>query len=348
VSTTFRVGFSGDFLAADGSIGFGEIGLDRLTANPGIEVEFLAESPRELRPDQLQGFDAVALLSPRVTARSLAGVERLALIARFGVGYDNVDIDSCSERGVLVATTPEATRTPMATTVLTLILALSHRLMEKDRLIRSGRWAEKRNLMGYGLTGRTLGSIGLGTIGREILSLTRPLKMRHIAFDPYVPPTVGTELGLDLVDLDTLIGRSDYITINCALTSETFHLIDARRIGLMKSTAFLINTARGPIVDQRALTTALQEKRIAGAALDVFEAEPIDPNDPLLQLENVIVTPHALCWTDDWALATGERVCDAILAVASGEVPQYVVNRAAIDSAAVQQKLARFAGRRGA
>ncbi|MDQ3779301.1 MAG: dehydrogenase [Chloroflexota bacterium] len=346
--TAFRVGFSRDFLAADGSIGFGEIGLDRLTSNPGIEVDFLAESPRELRPDHLEAYDAVVLLSPRVTARSLAGAERLALIARFGVGYDNIDIDACSERGVLVTTTPEATRTPMATTVLTLILALSHRLMEKDRLIRSGHWADKWDFMGHGLAGRTLGSIGLGTIGREILSLTRPLKMKHIAYDPYVPPTVASELGLDLVDLDTLIANSDYITINCALTPETFHLIDARRIGLMKPTAFLINSARGPIVDQGALTTALQEKRIAGAALDVFEAEPIDPNDPLLTLENVIVTPHALCWTDDWALATGGSVCDAILAVASGEVPQFVVNRVAIDSSLVQQKVARFARRRGA
>jgi len=344
VGAPFRIGFSHDFLAADGRIGFGNIGLDRLEAAPGVEVVFLSESVAEIQPEVVRDLDVLALLGSKVTARTVSGADRLALIARFGVGYDNIDVDACTEQGVLVSITPEATRRPMATTVLTFLLALSHRLMEKDRLTRAGRWAEKRNYMGYGLTDRTLGSIGLGTIGREIVALTRPLTMKHIGYDPYLRPDVAAELGVTLVALDTLIARSDYITINCALTPETFHLFDERRIGLMKPTAFLINTARGPIVDQRALTTALQERRIAGAALDVFETEPIDPNDPILELDNVIVAPHALCWTDDWALLTGESVIDAILAVASGQPPQFVVNKAAIESPQVQQKLARFAG----
>jgi D-3-phosphoglycerate dehydrogenase len=196
--------------------------------------------------------------------------------------------------------------------------------------------------MGYGLTGKKLGLIGLGNIGSEVVRLATPFGLRFIAHDPYVDPTHAAGLSVELVDLETLLSTADIVTIHCALTPETRHLLNADHLALMKSTAFLINTARGPIVDQAALTNALSERRIRGAGLDVFEQEPVDPSDPLLKLDNVMLTPHALCWTDGFAYITGRSVVESIIAIANGNVPKYVVNKEVVDVPAFQAKLARF------
>ena len=341
----FRVGLTRDFLKPDGSVAFGNIGLDLLDAAPGVEWEYLAEDTRELRADQVRGYDALAVLAPRVTAATLDGADRLAIVARYGVGYDGVDVAACTRNGVLLTITPDGVRRPMATVNLTLLLALSHRLLEQDRLTRAGGWARKLEVMGTGLTGKVLGSIGLGNIARETFKVAGPLEMRHIAHDPYASPEQAEALGVELVELDTLLRTADFVVVSAALTPETHHLLNAERLALMKPTAYLISTARGPIVDQAALTDALRERRIAGAGIDVYEKEPVDPSDPLLTLENVIVTPHALCWTDEWAYLTGRSACEAILDVAAGRVPRYVVNKDAVDAPLVQQKLARHARR---
>jgi D-3-phosphoglycerate dehydrogenase len=282
-----------------------------------------------------------------VTAATLDGCTRLALVARFGVGYDNVDVPACTRNQVLLTITPDGVRRPVAASALTLLLALSHKLLIKDRLTRAGRWAEKLDHMGMGLTGRTLGVIGLGNTGRELFTIAQPLQMRHVAFDPYANPAAASASGVELLDLDALLMDADFVCICCALTDETRHLINAERLALMKHTAYLINVARGPIVDQAALTQALVERRIAGAGLDVFENEPIDPRDPLLALENVIVSPHALCWTDELALGNGRQACQSIIDVSRGRMPQHVVNRAVLDDPALQAKLRRWAGLSG-
>jgi D-3-phosphoglycerate dehydrogenase len=223
------------------------------------------------------------------------------------------------------------------------MLALSHKLPIKDRLTREGRWNEKLDHMGVGLTGRALGLIGLGNIGREILRLAAPLEMRQMAFDPYIAPDVARQCGAELVSLEALLEQSDFICVCCALTPESRHLLNAERLARMKPTAFLINVARGPIVDQMALTRVLQERRIAGAGLDVFEKEPIEPGDPLLKLDNVILAPHAVCWTDELFRGNGQAACQSILDVAAGRVPRDVVNRDVLARESFQQKLARFA-----
>ena len=338
----FRIGLTPDFLKPDGTIGWGDIRLDLLDAVPDIEWEFMPKASRELTPAEIAGYDALVVLGPRVTAATLAEADRLALIARFGVGYDNVDVGACTEQGVLLSITPDSVRRPMATIVLTYILALSHRLLQKDRLTREGRWAEKLDYMGMGLTGRTVGIIGLGNIGREVVKLAAPLDLSFIASDPHVDPTVAAGLGVELVDLETLLSTADFVVVLSALTPETHHMLNAERLALMKPTAYLISVARGPIVDQAALTEALREHRIAGAGLDVFEEEPVDPNDPILTLDNVIVSPHALCWTDELARRSGASVFEAVLAVAKGQPPMFVVNREAITSPKVQTKLRRY------
>lgn len=338
----FRVGITRDFLRPDGILGFGEIGLDLLDEAPDLRWEFLTETAAALRPEQIAGYDALIVLTPRIDEATLVGADRLALIARFGVGYDSVDVAACSRAGILVTNAPDGVRRPMAGVVLTFVLALSHRLLEKDRLTRAGRWSEKLDFMGRGLTGRVLGSIGLGNIGRELFALAAPFEMRHLAHDPYVTEEQARASGVELVDLETLLRSSDFVVVNCALTPETRHLLNAERLAMMRESAYLISTARGPIVDQGALTAALREGRIAGAGIDVFEEEPVDPNDPLLSLDNVILAPHALGWTDEWALRTGHSAFRGVLELAAGRVPPFVVNREAIDSEAVQLTLARY------
>ena len=170
----------------------------------------------------------------------------------------------------------------------------------------------------------------------------KPFAMRHLASDPHVTPAEAEAVGAELVSLETLMQTADFVILCCALTPETHHLIDARRLALMKPSAYLINVARGPVVDQQALLTVLQQERIQGAGLDVFEQEPIDPRHPLLRLENVIVAPHAISWTDECFQGIGHSACQSILEVAAGRIPSNTVNQDVIANPLFQKKLNRF------
>lgn len=335
---SFRVGLTRDFLTPSGAIAFGDIGLSLLDG-PGVTWQFLAENTPELRPDQIAGFDGLLVLGPKVTAATLAGNDRLAVVARFGVGYDNVDVPACTAAGVALTITPDGVRRPVAVSAITFLLALSHKLLIKDRLTRAGRWADKLNHMGMGVTGRTLGVIGVGNIGRDIFHLAKPFGMRHLGYDPFLTSAPD---GVELVPIEELLAESDYVVICCSLSKETHHLLNAGRLASMKPTAYLINVARGPIVDQAALMAALQQNRIAGAGLDVFDPEPIAPDDPLLALDNVILAPHAVCWTDECFGNNGRSACRSLLAVANGRAPEFVVNREVLTSPKFLSKLAQF------
>lgn len=337
----FRVGVTRDFLNADGELVFGDIGLGLLQDRPDISVEFMPDFGDRL-PSSVGGdYDALLVLSPQVTADTVASATRLSIVARFGVGYDNVDVAACTANAVLLTITPDGVRRPVAVSALAFLLALTHKLIDKDRMTREGRWGEKLEYMGIGLTGRTLGLIGLGNIGREIASIVAPLDMRQVAYDPFASAESASELGVDLLSLEELLQQSDFICICCALTPDTHHLLDADRLGMMKSSAYLINVARGPVVDQAALTALLQQRRIAGAALDVFEKEPIGNDDPLLSLDNVILSPHAVCWTDELFAGNGRAACQSILDVADGNTPKTVVNREVLDRPDLREKLTR-------
>ena len=329
--TDFRVGVSRDFLTPDGTYDYNDLGLQVLEDAPGVHWEWLAERSPELRPDQLSDIDGLLLLGARVTAASLEGSQRLRIIARFGVGYDTVDVDACTRNGIVLTNTPDAVRRPVATAALTLLLSLSLRLRAKDQITRAGQWAERLAYMGTGLAGRTLGVVGLGNIGLEIFRLAAPFEMRFVGADPYANAESLAPLNIELMDLPELCSTADFVVIACALTPETRGLFSADCIARMKPTSFLVNIARGPIVDQAALTEALQNQRIQGAGLDVFEKEPIDPDDPLLKLDNVLVAPHALCWTDQMFSGMGGDACHSIVDVARGRAPKHVVNREVLD-----------------
>jgi phosphoglycerate dehydrogenase-like enzyme len=314
---------------------------------PGLDLSYLNENEKTITPANASDFDALGVLAPRITADLVDNSPRLALVARFGVGYDTVDIDACTRNGIAVTITPDGVRRPMAATAMAFLLALSHRVIEKDRITREGRWGDKLDYMGVGITGRTLGCVGLGNIGRDFIHLAKPWGMRIIAFDPYVTKEQAAEIGVELVDLDTLLAESDFVVILCKLTDETHHLINAERLGKMKSSAFLINIARGPIVDEQALIAALQSKQIRAAGTDVFEQEPPDPANPLFKLDNVIVAPHALGWTDETAWGIGSNVAQAILDVRVGTVPKTLVNPEVVENARFQEKLAALKSRWG-
>lgn len=320
----FRVGLTRDFRAPDGSIGWGDIGLDALATAPGVGWEFLPSDDAVLPASVADEYDALIVLTPRVAA--LPADPRLRIVARFGVGYDNVDVGACTEAGVLVTITPDGVRRPVAVSALALTLAVTHRMLEKDALVRTGRWHEKLDYMGVGLTGRTLGLIGWGNIGREVSHVFAPLQMRQLAADPFADGAAARAAGVELVELPELLMNADVVIVTCALTDATHHLLDAPTLALMKPSAYLVNVARGPIVDQRALTEALSASWIAGAALDVFDPEPPAPDDPLLALDNVLLSPHAVAWTDELALGNGSSAVQAVLDVAAGRRPQHVVN----------------------
>jgi D-3-phosphoglycerate dehydrogenase len=230
---------------------------------------------------------------------------------------------------------------PVATIALTFILALAGKLMLKDRLTRTNRWNERMDNMGMGLTGRTLGVIGAGRIGKELLRMARTFDLRLLACDPYVNEVELGYVGAKKVDMATLLRESDFVVTIPLLNEETFHLVGGKEFAQMKPSAYFINVARGPVVDEPALIDALRAGRIAGAALDVFEQEPVDPANPLLTMDNVIVTPHSLCWTDECFHNMASTGLKSIVDALSGRVPEFVVNREVLEHARVKPWFAR-------
>jgi phosphoglycerate dehydrogenase-like enzyme len=282
-------------------------------------------------------------LKPRVTRQSLLGVSRLCAIGRCGVGYDNVDLEACTEQGMAVFITPAGVVRPVAESIVLFVLALSHHLLRKDRLVRRGLWAESTRPLGREPRQRVVGTIGLGNIASEAIRLLRVFDVaRFLAFDPYVVPVRGAPLGVEMVSLEELLRASDYVLVNCPLTPQTRGLLGKPQFALMKPDAVLINTARGPVVDEAALIEALENSKIGGAALDVFEKEPLSANSPLAAMENVILTSHSIAWTEELFRDMGRIDCQGALAIYRGEPPEHVVNPQVLSSPVFLQKLAKY------
>jgi len=338
----FRVKFSADFCRADRSLAFPDIGLSLLDENPSVAYSFLSEYLPEYSPAQLADCDVLISLKPRVTTQSLEGIEQLCAIGRCGVGYDNVDLNACTEHGIAVYITPTAVVRPVGESILLLILALSHRLLEKDRLVRKGSWTESTQPLGREPRDRVVGTIGLGNIASEAIRLLRALDVRSfLGFDPYASEPKAAELGVKMVSLAELLAQSDYVLVNCPLTPETRGLLGEEQFLLMKPDAVVINTARGPIVNEAALIDALQKRKIAGAALDVFEKEPLSAESPLASMDNVILTSHSIAWTEELFRDMGRMDCMGALAVYRGEPPQHVVNPKVLTHPRFLEKLER-------
>lgn len=323
----FHVGVTRDLLDAKGEPCFGRRAFDVLKANSAITWEWVPEELTEITPDVAARYDGLYVGLPRLSGASVArGDCRLKVHARHGVGFDNVDLPAATSKGIAVTNTPVAVRRPVAVATLTLIFALAGRLFRKHELVQQNRWNDRVDYMGQGLTTRTLGLVGAGGVGQEILQLARPFFGRMIAADPYADQQHVAALGAGVVSLETVMRESDFVVVCCLLNDTTRHLINAHALALMKPTAYFLNVGRGPIVDERALIEVLKAGRIMGAGLDVTYNEPIEPDNPLLGMDNVIITPHALCWTDECFHEVAATGLQSIVDVSLGKRPVYVVN----------------------
>jgi glyoxylate reductase len=285
--------------------------------------------PDDVRDEQLAtATTAVTLLTNRVDAAFLDAAPNLRHVANVAVGYNNIDVPACTARGVTVTNTPGVLTDATADIAMALVLMTTRRLAEGERLIRSGepwKWGMFM-MLGTGIQGRTLGIVGMGAIGQALADRARAFGM-HVVYQNRntVAPEVEQRLGASRLELDELLAVSDVVSINCPYTDETHHLIDQRALSHMKPTAYLINTARGPIVDEAALVEALEAGRIAGAGLDVFEHEPqVHPG--LIPRDDVVLIPHLGSATEETRGAMAKLAADNVVAVLSGAAPLTPVN----------------------
>jgi D-3-phosphoglycerate dehydrogenase len=337
---TFRVGVTRDLRGSEGQP-FADIGLDVLDGHGEISWDFLAEDADVLTPELAAGFDALFVGRSAVPAAAVERNDALVLLARWGVGFEKIDVAACTRSGVAISLAPDGVRRPVAVAALTLVLALSQNLVHLDRLTRAGRWDDRRTQIGVGLVGRTVGIVGLGNIGGELVRLLAPFDVEVIASDPWVDGAAAGALGARLVSLDELLARSDFVVLLCPLTEITHHLIDADALTAMQPGAFLVNVSRGGVVDHRALVEALSSGVIRGAGIDVFENEPLRSDDPILALDNAIVTPHALCWTDQCLRDCGVSAWLSVLAVAGGREPDRLADRSVLENPRFREALRR-------
>lgn len=257
---------------------------------------------------------------------NLSVLKRCGAILRTGSGTDNIDVQRATELGIIVANTPHVIADQVADQAISMLFSLVRRVTQHDRYVHRGQWEFRLALPGRRFHGATLGLVGFGRIPRLLVHKLAGFDMEYLAYDPYVPADVVADHGVASVSLADLLSQADYVSLHCPLTAQTYHLIGEAELRLMKPTAFIVNTARGSVIDERALIQALQEGWIAGAGLDVLEQEPIRLDNPLLALDNVIITPHYAGYSDRYPEDNYEASVEAILDMATGHWPRSVAN----------------------
>ncbi len=254
-------------------------------------------------------------------------LERCKFIMRHGVGYDSVDVDACTERDIVFANIPDVNTLTVAEHTLAMILMCARKMRIFDSIMHAGKWEWKETIPIFEVSGKTLGVYGCGRIGSRLVRLMKPFEMRVLVHDPYIDrEKTERELGVKMVDLDTLLGESDFITLHTPLTDETFHRFGEAEFKKMKQSAFIINAARGPVIEQHALIRALKEKRIAGAGLDVFEKEPPVDVPGIADLRNIVLTPHVGGYSEEVIANMQKRIVADMIKFSRGERPGSVIN----------------------
>jgi glyoxylate reductase len=297
--------------------------------------EDLAESLRPLADvayvqgdyaEQLREATAVVVSMEAVNDAYLAKAPKLKVVARFGVGYDTVDVEACTRRKVYVTYTPDVLSAAVADITWALILGFMRRIPEADRFTRE-EWGKRARgfPFGWDISGKTLGFLGLGRIGREAAKRAQGFDVRMIYRDIVPKPELERLYGVKPVGFEELLRTSDILSIHVPLLPSTRHIIGRKELAMMKPTAIIINTSRGPVIDQDALTEALKTRRIAGAALDVFEEEPISLTHPLLKLDNLVLTPHIASATRETRRRMAERCAESVRALLEGKRPPFMV-----------------------
>ena len=304
----FQAALTADFYDQSGQPKFRDLGLDEFRNQPHVVIQPFTQHQPVIQAEQLADCHGVVVLTPKVTAQSLQQAADLLVVARFGVGYDSVDVPACTEAGVLVTITAGAVDRPVAEATIGWMIALSHHTLIKDRLVRTGQWNERTKYMGRELRERQLGVIGLGGIGRELLQ------------------------------------ASDFVSIHCPLTDQTRGLIGAAELSQMRNDAWLLNTARGGIVDEDALEAALDAGQLAGAALDCFTEEPVLQPSRFARFDNVLLAPHSVAWTDELFRDIGRMACRSLLDVSLGRRPHGLLNPDLLHQPAFRRRWSRITG----
>jgi len=288
-----------------------EAGVAVLRHLPDLEVVSVAGRP-DLLDGALARADGLIVRSDTTVGRErIEQAARLRVIGRAGTGVDNIDVDAATERGIVVLTAAGATTISAAEHTVALLLALFHHIPQAAASMRDGAWDRKR-FAGSELAGKRLGVVGLGRIGTRVAEIARALGMTVVAHDPLLSPERAAELGANAVPLDDLLREADVVSLHLPLTRGTYHLIDRERLAAMKPGAVLVNTARGRLVDQDALLEALESGRLAGAALDVFEAEPLPADSPLRRSERLLLTPHLAASTAEAQMRGAIEICECM------------------------------------
>lgn len=299
--------------------------------NVDQETKIITESGAQLQACHLKteeeiiaavrDADAVIVQYAVITRKIIDHMQNCKMIIKYGIGVNNIDSAAATEKGIYVCNVPDYGVDEVSNHAIALLLALAKKLPVITKALRGGDWGYTSTVPLFRLAGSTLGLVGLGRIPSLVAKKMSGFGMRILAFDPYMTPEAARERGAELVDFETLCRESDFISIHCPLTDSTTHLFDEKAFVLMKKTAFLINTARGPVIEEQALIQALKSGKIAGAGLDVFESEPISQKSELLRMDNVIATPHC-AWYSEEAISTLQRkVAEEVVNVLGGNPP---------------------------
>jgi len=277
---------------------------------------------------EIKGVEGVVVRMAPFTRKIIEAADSLKVIGRHGVGVDTIDVQAATEKGIVVTNTPNANATSVAEHTLTAIGALAKRVVVYDHAIRNRRWELRNSYGAIDLDGRTLGLVGIGRIGSMVARrAAAAYNMKAIAFDPYVTPEKAREMGVTLMSaMDDVFRQADVVSLHTPLTPETRRLVSADRLRLMKPTAFLVNFSRGEVIDEKALYDALKAGVIAGAAIDVYDPEPPLDDNPLFELDNILLSPHSAALTEECVIRMATGAAEGVVDVLSGRRPQFVVN----------------------
>jgi len=300
------------------------------------EQELKVDVNTKMTPEEfkkaLPEYDALVVRSStKVTKDAIAGANKLKVIGRAGVGLDNVDLEAASKKGIIVVNTPGGNTISTAEHALSLMLSMSRNIAQADASMRRGEW-ERKKLMGVELYGKVLGIVGLGRIGTEVARRAISFEMRVLAFDPYLSVEKAKELGIESVDLETILKQADYITVHTPLTDETKHIISAAEFAMMKKGVRIINCARGGIIDEAELIKAIESGKVAGAALDVYEDEPPSKDAKLLKVERIVLTPHLGASTEEAQVNVAIDVANTVRDILLNRCIRNAVNVPCVDS----------------
>lgn len=301
----------------------------------GLDIRLVrldTRSPEEIVP-HVSDADGLLVQFAQIDRRVIEALSRCRVISRYGIGVDMIDLEAATDHGIPVCNVPDFCMDEVSTHTIGFLLNLNRHMLAHHRHVRSGKWGHPPGGVPERLQGQVLGIVGLGNIGTAVARKAACLGLKIMVSDPYAKPEQARSLNAEAVELTDLLRRSDYVTLHCPLTPETRHLIGAAELALMKTSAFLINMARGPIVDQDALCRALADRTIAGAALDVLEQEPPDPDEPLLQLDNVLFSPHTSSWSAQSVVQLRRDTARNAVDVFLGRTPRSIVNRSGLGQA---------------